>query len=685
MSDLKSLVLKPLSDSTRTAFAPPELGPNDHLIISLDKEGTRFVCDLRAMARNEAGELVEQRWPGPSFAAGSFFERVPERVWHGTKGRSEEAQNRWTCAGTDFTALLIHHCWPFDRIHFKGNEHWKAQDGVNLYEFLLKRFCLQNARAEMVAAFKLTGVAPEPPAGWVDHPERPLADYQRVGVQAGLNQEALGLLMDRGTGKTAVGIARACLEATQRAADPVHKGGMYRALVVCPPQVRANWQREVHRFATVPGKVVVVRGSAVDRVKSLIEGVESEDDCAFSFVIVGYDSLVPSIEAFEKVRWDIIIADESHKFKWHGTKRWEAMMRLQGRQRLILTGTPIGNSPMDLWSQLEFLGKGMSGFMSFKHFREFHGVWEDQGGQHSGVSKLLAVKNVPLLQERLARLTYAVTKDEAGLKLPDKVFDVSEVEMTPAQADTYARVANQLSIELEDAMSGSVDRMTVEHILTKLLRLSQVTSNIMTWDPVCDPDSGEQLRARRVEPISQLSPKIEAFIDDVEELDPDEKAIAWCVHVPEIKALSARLTARGVQHVTYYGGTKQKDRDPSEQAFNGDPAVRVFVGNPMTAAEGLNLIGYDWWEAEPKQVTSVTLMGFLSQNWSSILREQAVDRAHRRGTRRPLTVRDYIIVGTIDEDIRDRVQKKITMAQLVTNVREILASVLGQRGGSRVA
>src|SRR5690606_16184940 len=103
--------------------------------------------------------------------------------------------------------------------------------------------------------------------------------------------------------------------------------------------------------------------------------------------------------------------------------------------RMVLTGTPIANRLFDLWTQLEFLGKGLSGFKSFTNFRNFYGSFLKVDAEKSGsqVEKLIGYKNLPLIQERLTRLCYMVTKKEADLQLPDKVYDVYEVEMTKQQ------------------------------------------------------------------------------------------------------------------------------------------------------------------------------------------------------------------------------------------------------------
>jgi len=331
---------------------------------------------------------------------------------------------------------------------------------------------------------------------------------------------------------------------------------------------------------------------------------------------------------------------------------------------------------MDLWTQLEFLGEGLSGFQSFGAFRRFHGVFE-QVSNAPGIDKLVGLKNIPLIQERLSRLAFSVTKEEAKLNLPDKVYDTIEVTMSKKQREYYDKIAQELAIEIEDKM-GNINEMTVEHILTMLLRLAQITSGHIVWNEVADPDTGEVLRERRCEQIDERNPKVELVVEELTsaERDPNGKTIIWCAFVPDIRALHARLDELGIIHGCYYGATSKNDRDPLVARFNNDPEFRVLIANPQTAGEGLNLLGYDR-ENEETSKTYTDHEIFFSQNWSAILRAQAEDRAHRRGSRMPLRISDLTVPDTIDQEIRERVAMKRSVAGAVVDVREILANVLG--------
>lgn len=664
---MENLVLEPLSKATQTTLAPLDLRETDYLKIDLDpKEGKKFILELQCLIKGEV-----QSWPGPSSRAQAFFRRLPECTWLGRRDLNKK--NTYLAGATDFSALVIANAWPVERIIFA------TEEAKIIYTHLIVRFLAQTERATMQAAYKLSGVLPEKPSDWVDHSKLPLADYQRVGVQFCLGQEAAGLLMDKGTGKTATSIQRICMEANRHRRK---NNKMYRVLIVCPQQVCINWQSEIARFATARGKVVVVRGTQFQRIKAITHGIESEDNLAFSAVIVAYDSLVASEPFFLGVPWDLVVLDESHHAKSPKTDRWKTLVKLRevARARQILTASPIGNNPMDLWTQLEFLGQGLSGFQSFKSFRDFHGVFEQVGSEASGIDRLVATDNIPLLQERLARLTYTITKKDAGLQLPDKVYDVYEVTMTSKQAEIYNQVATQLAAEIEDAMSGETDAMTINHVLTSLLRLGQITSGFVTTDAKFNED-GVETKPKTVKQIDYATnPKLNAVVEMLKdpERDPNGKTIIWAIYREDIRVLSKRLTEEGIKHGLYYGKIPMNEREAVVQAFNKDPETRVIICNLQSAGEGLNLLGYDWENPEGSK-TYCDHEIFYSQNWSAILRGQAEDRAHRRGTRMPVRITDLVIPGTIDEEIRERVQGKQAMADLVTNIKSILEKVLYSR------
>lgn len=636
-------ILDPLSKATERKIQP----------IRIDKDDLLSLC-----AKDGSLRLRVYRTDGcyPSWAAIHFLSRIPEI--------KSIRPDRAVVGLTDITAVMINSCWPKDRLRFEDSET------ELIYTYLLTRFLSQTHRSNIQAKFKLEKTVPAMPEDYVEHPEFPQSDYQKVGTLMALGQEGTASFCDRGTGKTNIAINRICLEATR-------DKKMMRVLIVCPKKARLNWFREVEKFTTCTGKVSILRGVQINRLKIFTHAIKIEDDCEYSLVIVSYDTMASDVEILKKAPWDLVIADESHYFKSSSTKRWKAIRKLRevSDRRMILTGTPISNSIFDLYTQFEFLGEGLSGFSSQKAFKKFH--WQAKeiaGGQ--GVSRVGSVQNIPLLQERLARISYAVTKEEAGLNLPDKVRDVYECNMLPKQQDFYTQMCTVLAIEIKRSLeSGTPDTISANHILTRLLRLSQITSGFVKYDARFD-ELGNLLSEGRVEQIEEINnPKLAAVEDMIKEdaEDPNAKGIIWSNWIEDIEACARRLNKIGVDHRVIYGKTSDKNSEKYEHEFNNDPNCKWLVANPKKAGDSLNLLGYN---PEKGGNSYCNHMIYYCTNWSSIEREQSEDRSHRRGTKMPLRITDLVIPGTIDEEIRDRVSKKIENAKSIQDIRSILETVL---------
>lgn len=700
------MMLEPLCRATETQLAPARLGPHDYLIVELDEKGDKFVVTCISLIEVEmpdqeaplmisgggvevirdfkemtfkllSGRQARLRtaYDGhPSYGSIDSIRAFPQSTATKRVSQLSKVAPVYTLPLTDVTCLMIQHKWPAERVAI-------SDDAYLVYSYQVVRFYAQSSRAAMNAMFKVTGELPVMPPDFKMVKGLELAPYQQCAFAMCTGMESFGLLQDRGTGKTPVPIARICYEGTKKLEST---GEMYRAIVVCPQQVRMNWSVEASRFATSPGKVTILRGSDVDRARALVHSITPEPDCHWSLTIIGYDSAsTKTMDFLEQIPWDLVILDESHWVKSSRTRRFKMMTRLRAssKARMILTGTPIGNSIVDLWSQLEFLGEGLSGFTSMGAFQDFYRGWikPEEG---TGVERLASIKNCALIQERLARLTFSITKQEAGLNLPDKVHEFHEVTMTPRQRRMYEEMAEELATEIEDELETSTqsEEVMAQNILVKLLRLAQICSGFIVYPVVRDPDTGAITRERTVNQIDAVNPKVEAVVDilTAEDRDPRSKAVIWCVFKEDIGVLRKRLDGLGIKHAHYFGETTEAERDAAVKDFNDDPEMRVMICNPQTASEGLNLVGYDYWNQPPRHETYCDTVIFFSCNWSAIMRAQAEDRAHRRGTRMPVRIIDVVVPGTIDEEIRQRVSNKRVMADIITDIRDLLKGLRAQ-------
>lgn len=645
--------MRALSDATAGMLKPVNLGPHDRLKIDVDKDLKDFICEITADTEGYS----------PTFhATRSWIQRIPER-------RELERFNQWSFAATDYTAEIIRAIWPDEKII------WKDEKALTLFNYLLVSTTQQDSNAEDYARWKADGSLPDL-NGMELHREYPLAKYQQAATAISGNSRGYGLFMEQGTGKTPVVIARICSEAAKR--DPSNP---YRALVVCPKNVRLNWVREFERFATQPGKVEIIKGGEIKRITAFIRALVAEPDCKFCVAVISYESLVKSFDSMTHIldeicdgMFDLGVLDEGHYIKAPETARAKTAMRLRElcKKRLVLTGTPIGNSPLDLYSLFEFMGEGWSGFRSWQNFKSFYGVYKD-GGEDS-YKKLVGIQNLPFMKERLARLSFIIRKEEALPDLPDKVYDTDDVEMTERQQEVYDKIAADLLVEIESELDKSDNKaITINNILTKLLRLAQITCGYVTWDAVHDPVTLEELRPKSIEWFDD-DPKLDRLVEILKEKGPNEKTIIWSCFVPCIERIHERLTKEGIDHVQFYGSTGDEARAEAERRFNYEPSCKVFLGNPKAGGTGLNLLGYPPHGGDDV-TTNCNHVIYYAQDWSYITRQQSEDRAHRRGTRTNVRVTDLVVCESMDEEIRIRVLKKKMQAFEVTELREMLTGL----------
>lgn len=500
-------------------------------------------------------------------------------------------------------------------------------------------------------------------------PDTYMTLHQRVSYDNASGTDGHAFFEEQGTGKTLPVVRRILKEARDKADD------LYRAVVVCPNNVRQNWVRELWAFngdMEIVGDAVVLDGDEIKRVGTLTRAMRNRPGKRFSLVVVSYDTMVVAWNTLQLVQWDLAVLDESHYIKNDRAKRTKTSLKLRDNAlaRMCLSGTPVTNSINDLYSQFEFLGEGYSGFSDGKKFKAFYNKTVKLP---DGTEKLVELQKIPVLKERLGRLSTIVRKHEALPFLPPKVFDIVSVDLGPEQAKLYKQVGSELAVEIAEDLENSTGpkQLVVKNILTKLLRLAQITSGYISWDGIYS-DEGEELQPRRVERI-QPNPKAQAIVDQIKATDePTRKWMIWACWTENIVQLAELVEAEGYEVVTYYGDTPDKEREEAERRFNTDDTCRVFIGNPAAGGAGLTLLGYDPKAENPSEMNCDQVY-YYSMSWSMVHRAQSEDRPHRRGTRVPVRVSDFLCLGTIDEQISSRVMQKRKDALDIQEVQEILA------------
>ena len=298
----------------------------------------------------------------------------------------------------------------------------------------------------------------------------------------------------------------------------------------------------------------------------------------------------------------------------------------------MLTGSPVTKSPLDLYSQCEFLNKNALGHSSYWSFQgRYCKLVRRTMGAHS-FNQIVGYQNLDELNGIIEPFSFRVRKEDC-LDLPDKVYLRREVELTPEQKQVYETMKRAAIAELE----GSI--ISASTVLTQLLRLQQICSGFVNTDD----GSFKELPSN----------KLQELMDVVEETDG--KIIIWANFTHNIKAIAEALAKEyGPDTVaTYYGDTATDDRQTIVTRFQ-DPnsKLRFFVGQPRTGGYGLTL-------------TEARTVIYYSNGFDLEVRLQSEDRAHRIGQRSNVTYVDIVVPGTVDEKILVALRSKINIATQV--------------------
>ena len=465
-------------------------------------------------------------------------------------------------------------------------------------------------------------------------------DHQVKALEQGWNKHEFGFFMEMGTGKSKVLIDNIGI---------LHLNyNLEFALIIAPKGVYRNWvAKEIpeHMSDEVPYRVIRWVSSPNKTQQKELKSVADKFDGLTIFVI--------NVEAFSTVKgqnagkWlaqrfggrGLIAIDESTTIKNHKAKRTKALLKIAAgfQFRRLLTGSPITKSPMDVYSQCEFLRPGLLGFDSYYAFQGRYAVINRRTmGAHS-FQQIVGFKNLDELTERIDRYSFRVLKKDC-LDLPDKIYTVRYVGLTDEQAKMYKSIQETAIVMLE-----SGDLVTAPAVITQLLRLQQVMSGHLKTD---DGDT-----------IYFPSRRVDALKEILEE--HAGKVIIWSRFRYDIIQITKVLAETyGEESVaSYYGDTTDDARNNIVKQFQSpDSKLRFFVGNPATAGYGLTL-------------TEADLVVYYANDFNLETRIQSEDRAHRIGQKNNVTYIDLITEGSIDEKIVKSLRDKI----------DIGAQVLGEQ------
>tara|TARA_R110000868_G_scaffold5230_2_gene32040 strand:- start:5791 stop:7107 length:1317 start_codon:yes stop_codon:yes gene_type:complete len=418
-------------------------------------------------------------------------------------------------------------------------------------------------------------------------------------------------------------------------------GKINSALVIAPKGVYDNWVKNeipVHLPDRINRKVIRwASGKGIKKEKELKD-----------FIVEKYNGVkmfVMNVEAFSTPRGtdaaeaflyqnpdNLVIVDESTTIKNRKASRTKNITRLRrlSKYRRILTGSPITKSPMDLFSQCDFLNEKALGFNSYFAFQARYANVQRKTMGHRSFQQIVGYRRLDELSIKLDTFSNRVLKEDC-LDLPEKVYTRREVELTPEQLKLYTQMKKLALAKLE-----SGDLATTASVLTQVMRLHQICCGFL------QPDEGEiqPLANNRLKELLAISEEVQG------------KAIIWASWTHDIQQIADALRDRfGPDSVaTYYGGTPQDERQDIVTKFQDkDSPLRFFIGQPRTGGYGITL-------------TAANTVVYYSNSYDLEIRLQSEDRAHRIGQTNKVTYIDLVSPGTIDEKILKALRQKIDIA-----------------------
>jgi len=457
----------------------------------------------------------------------------------------------------------------------------------------------------------------------------------------------IGLFWEMGTGKTA-GIIHILRDKynTERK--------IMRTLILGPVAVTYNWMNEIRKYSKIPdSKVIVLDKKREEKFKKFaydpIRGLNTNG----GIVIANYEALLNRNLYTEIAEWEpeIIVCDESHMLKNPMSKRAKCVMNLADRakNRFILTGTPILNSPIDIFQQYRILDGGKTLGKSFyvfraTYFRDANSAWAGKQGYFP--KWIPQSEKFDDLSKKIYSKALRVLKSQC-LDLPERIEKTVHVELSREQQVAYNAMKKEFVAYVKDIMaseSGSNSAIVANLAMVKALRLQQIVTGCATLD------DGSSLSFGKI-------PRLDTVRDLLEQITPSHKVILWCSFRDNYRQLGSVCDELGLKYVLITGEQDAKQKQESVEAFQDDDEVKVVIANRRAGGTGINL-------------TAASYSIVYSKNFSLAEELQSRDRNHRGGSEihRQIVKIDLCATNTIDETINKALADKKQLSDIIIDL-----------------
>lgn len=431
-----------------------------------------------------------------------------------------------------------------------------------------------------------------------------LKPYQKTGVNfLHLNSRAI-LADEMGLGKSAMAIDAA--------------SGVKR-IIICPNSIKWAWRNEIVKWS----------GDSFDSIIVYTGGALDPSD-GHKWYIINYEAMrLKRNQVLADFDWDTVIVDEAHRIKNRKAACTKAVKRIRGDNIYLLTGTPILNTPDELWSLLNYLFPKT--YTSYWRFVEtYMEVWDSPWGK-----QLMGVRNLDYLAREISDIMLRRTKSEVIDQLPEKVYVDIPVQLLSEQRRAYNQMRNDFIADL-----NNTDILVAPTVLAQLTRLKQIAT-----DPSIVTEGGAEvlIPSAKVKALKELVTDILA--------QPGKKVVIFSQWSRMVARLASELSA--YNSVAYTGNTPDGAREQLINQFQTDPETRLFIGTIGAAGVGITL-------------TAADTVIFTDKVWTPAYNVQAEDRVYARmNDMHGATVISLTAEDTIEQRIEQLLQTKANIAEEV--------------------
>ncbi len=444
-------------------------------------------------------------------------------------------------------------------------------------------------------------------------------NHQIDGFNFGLQHDRWLLGDEQGLGKTK--------QVIDIAVAKKQLNGYKHCLIICGVNgLKWNWQNEIQVHSNETGWILGQRTknhkTVIGSTKDKLADLERLESLSSYFIITNVESLRDTDIQAKIAKYcksgdiPMIAIDEVHKCKNPGSQQGKGILKLQPECRIAMTGTPLMNSPMDLYIILKWLGYEKHSFYQFKnHYCRMGGF---------GGYEVIGYQHLDELQDTTKDIMLRRLKEDV-LDLPDKLYIDEYVEMTGKQEQIYKEVTADIKANIDQIKMAN-------NPLAELIRMRQATG----YTGILSSTIKE-------------SAKIDRLIEIVDECVENGKKVVVFSNWTQMTTPIYSALSKQYKGTIITGETADVERQVNVNHFQNNPECKFIVGTIGAMGTGLTL-------------TAGTVVIFMDEPWTMANKQQAIDRCHRIGTRENVTVYTIMCKNTIDERIHQIVEKKGAMS-----------------------